>query len=294
MLKYRFKWVALWIIIITNVSQISLISAQTLEQTVDLANTEFDNHDYVNAISNYQRVFFFDESQKYPYIHEKLATCYLYEKDINKALFEYEIAYNLETSDSLKNELAFKKVLLLIIQNNYLEANFELLSLPDSLTSSFIQRRLFYQGVISLQLDSVTNAKNQFLAALEPTDSIGKLKIETLFAKYKPNKPNPKTAKWLSTFVPGLGQFYIGDYKNAVNSFVLSGALITLLFTVAINYTFIDAMASVVPYFQRYYFGGLNRAKKGAYEKQEENRKKILNQIITVFEQKSIAVNSVK
>jgi len=294
MLKYRFKWVALWIIIIISVSQISLISAQTLEQTVDLANTEFNNHDYVSAISNYQRVFFFDESQKYPYIHEKLATCYLYEKDINKALFEYEIAYNLETSDSLKNELAFKKVLLLIIQNNYLEANFELLSLPDSLTASFLPRRLFYQGVISLQTDSVTNAKNQFLSALEPTDSIGKLKIEALFAKYKPNKPNPKTAKWLSTFVPGLGQFYIGDYKNAVNSFVLSGALITLLFAVAVNYTFVDAMASVVPYFQRYYFGGLNRAKKGAYEKQEENRKKILNQIITVFQQKSIAVNSVK
>jgi len=294
MLKYRFKWVALWIIIIISVSQISLISAQTLEQTVDLANTEFNNHDYVSAISNYQRVFFFDESQKYPYIHEKLATCYLYEKDINKALFEYEIAYNLETSDSLKNELAFKKVLLLIIQNNYLEANFELLSLPDSLTASFLPRRLFYQGVISLQTDSVTNAKNQFLSALEPTDSLGKLKIEALFAKYKPNKPNPKTAKWLSTFVPGLGQFYIGDYKNAVNSFVLSGALITLLFAVAVNYTFVDAMASVVPYFQRYYFGGLNRAKKGAYEKQEENRKKILNQIITVFQQKSIAVNSVK
>jgi len=60
MLKYRFKWVALWIIIIISVSQISLISAQTLEQTVDLANTEFNNHDYVSAISNYQRVFFFD------------------------------------------------------------------------------------------------------------------------------------------------------------------------------------------------------------------------------------------
>ncbi len=83
--------------------------------------------------------------------------------------------------------------------------------------------------------------------------------------------------------MPGLGQFYNGDYKNAANSFILSGALITLLFAVAVNYTFVDAMASVIPYFQRYYFGGMAHAKKGAYEKRDYNRKKTAKSVVYYF-----------
>ncbi len=128
-----------------------------------MANIQYQDQNFSSAINNFQRVLFFDENQKYPYIHQRLADCYFAENKVDKALFEYNVAYNLETSDSVKNELTFKRVLLLIVQDNYLEANFELLSLNDSLSPSFSQRRSFYQGIVFLQTDSVLNARKAFL-----------------------------------------------------------------------------------------------------------------------------------
>jgi hypothetical protein len=46
-----------------------------------------------------------------------------------------------------------------------------------------------------------------------------------------------------------------------------------------LKYTFIDSLASVAPWYQRYYFGGFNKAYAVAEQKIVDERRKILGQI---------------
>jgi tetratricopeptide (TPR) repeat protein len=286
MLKSQSKWVVLWIITILNSIIATSGYSQSVEQTLELGNHQYQNKHYQGAIENYQRVLFFDTAATLNYVHERLANCYFAEEVYEKALFEYNIAFNVENNDSIKNELIFKRVLIYVIQDRYTDAEYELLSLSDSLTEQFAQRKSFFLGLVSLACDSVITAKTHLYNAIQSEDSISRFRIDKAFSKYNPNRPNPTLAQVMSVIIPGAGQFYIGDYKNAANSFILSGALATLFFSTAIKYTFMDAMVSVIPYFQRYYFGGITRAKNGAILKQQEKREKMIAQTICIFNER--------
>jgi tetratricopeptide (TPR) repeat protein len=281
-----------WIIIIISILSAFNVRAQSLKETLAFADTLYAENNYEAALRQYKRVLFFNETEnENGYVHQRLADCYFAVRNLDKALFEYSIAYNLETNDSIKNEFTFKRVLIHTLMENYNDASMELLSMEDSLSDYFSKRRSFYTGIVDLQMDSATNAKIHFIKALNPSDSVSIKKVESLFAHYNPNRPNPTLAKILSIFVPGLGQLYIGDYKNAINSFILSGGLLTVFMVIAINYTVVDAFFGVMPYFQRYYFGGVKHAKSGALDKQEYNQKKILSQLYTVFENRIVSPN---
>jgi tetratricopeptide (TPR) repeat protein len=271
--------------LIIIISVISFLNAftQSLEESLAFANKLYSEKNYEAALRQYKRVLFFDEVEKYGYIHQRLADCYFAQQTFDKALFEYSIAYNVESKDSIKNEITFKRVLIYTLQQNYSDVNMELLSLNDSLSDYFSRRRAFYNGVISLQIDSVKTAKSFFIKALYPEDSISIKKTDSLFARYHSGRPNPKVARVLSVIIPGMGQIYIGDYKNAINSFILTGALATVFMIVAINYTFMDAFVGVLPNFQRYYFGGIKKVASAAREKQLDRKTQMLNSVLSVF-----------
>lgn len=288
MLKYLFKWTPLWIIITINSAFLVPLYSQSLEQTLELADNQYLANNYQGAIENYQRVLFFDETQQFPYIHERLANCYFTENILDKALFEYNVAYNLASIDSVKNELSFKRILIFILLDKYNDATFELLSLNDSLSEYFSQRKYFYQGIVSLVSDSIVTAKTEFEKALHPLDSGSRKQLSLAFAKYHPSRPNPKIANLMSVFIPGAGQLYSGDYKNAANSFILTGGLVVLFFATAVNYTFLDAFVSVMPYFQRYYFGGIKKAKATAIAKRENNKDKMVEKVLSIFNKRKI------
>jgi predicted RND superfamily exporter protein len=62
---------------------------------------------------------------------------------------------------------------------------------------------------------------------------------------------------------------------------LLSGLLIGLGVNRIINYTFLDGIMSVGPWYQRYYVGGFTRAKKGAEDKIAKERQKIMMAILS-------------
>jgi hypothetical protein len=84
----------------------------------------------------------------------------------------------------------------------------------------------------------------------------------------------------MSIFLPGLGQFYAGDIKNGLNSLLLTGGFFTIGFIVAINYSLVDAMVAVVPWIQRYYVGGYNRAAGIAENKKKSKQDKVYQAIL--------------
>jgi len=90
----------------------------------------------------------------------------------------------------------------------------------------------------------------------------------------------PKVAGVLSIVIPGSGQLYAGDYKNAVNSFLLVAVFAAIGTDMFIRYAWYDSLISVFPWFLRYYTGGYKNAMKIAEQKRTEKRNKRLNKII--------------
>ncbi len=51
----------------------------------------------------------------------------------------------------------------------------------------------------------------------------------------------------------------------------------------AVKYKFIDAILSIMPWYQRYYQGGFNRAEKMAEKKRSINRSNYFNEILKII-----------
>ena len=83
-------------------------------------------------------------------------------------------------------------------------------------------------------------------------------------------RTNPAIPTTMSIIIPGLGQLYLGDLKSALNSFMLTSGFALLFIHTALEYSLIDAAASVLPWYQRYYQGGYENAGKIALKKREK------------------------
>ena len=282
-MKPSMKSKLFWNIIISW-GLISLLQAQTLEQTVSIADKMMENGQYASALKYYQRAQFFGTRDTYHLINGKLGDAYFFNSQFDKAYQMYTTAYGLETDDSLKTEWFLKKVSSLLMQKKFKLALLELYNFNGK-TFGQQQRNLFllkataYYGMHDFQ-----HAEKNFLALLPASDSLKREQIHQWLTSPKLNRPHPETAFWLSIFIPGAGQIYAGDWKNGINSFVLNATLAYFFLKVSFEYTLVDAMASILPWFQRYYMGGYQRAKQTAERKRQQNRSEIYRKVFQTLQ----------
>jgi TM2 domain-containing membrane protein YozV len=183
----------------------------------------------------------------------------------------------------LKNELLFKKIELLILNKNF---NYAEIVINELKEKNEIQKKkkAFYYAVADFSLGKMNESQSLFLDCIDDSLKKEKTNITELFVKIKRNEAkNPKMPGVMSALIPGLGQFYSGDVKNGTKSLLLNASLITLSFVVAYNYTVFDAVISVVPWWLRYYRGGIYRAEKIAGSKKERVRNSLYNQVLQVI-----------
>ncbi len=240
------------------------------------------------AISLYRRVLFFDSLNVYSFeACAQLASCYTLKKDYVKAREFSKIAGNLASSDSLRNEMIFQVAYLYLLENDYNYALIELFGINDSGSYYFKSKKNFYLGISYFQLTDYSRARNFFSVCLDSADIKNQQLLDDIFNNiaHLRKRYNPKTATTLSVFIPGSGQLYCGDYKGALNSLLLTAGLAILYVNTAVNYTFIDATISVLPWFQRYYQGGFENAGKATIIKRERKIKEQYQQILSVIEQ---------
>jgi tetratricopeptide (TPR) repeat protein len=258
--------------------------SQTLEQTYALAIERFENEQYDFAANYYQRVLFFDSEKKYSDSYLFLADCFFKKNDFVKAAEYYDVAYNIIQNDSLKKEIVFRKASCFLIQHNYDQAIEELFKLPDSLSTTFKQKKYFYSGVSYFGMEEYDKSEIYFSSCIDASDEKAQTQLKEQFVKVrKIHHLNPKVAKILSVILPGAGQFYSGDIKNGLNSLLLNSAFVILFVVTAQNYSLFDAFISVFPWFERYYLGGVQHAGEIALEKEKLKKQVVYQRIIDII-----------
>jgi len=255
---------------------------QNPEQCSKTADSLFSVKNYEAAELLYLRIIFFESEAGLLSDYYKLAECLFFNQKTEDALFYYNIAYQNTNSKSEANNILFRKAMIYLLKNEYNESIRELLDVDTTIDAETQRRYFFYHGLLAYQNNLYDSSRQLFNQSLsEKADTV---KINEIFSNIDfRNKPNPKTARALSMILPGLGQLYAGDIKNAVNSFVLNAVLAGVFLYVSQKYGIIDATLSVFPWFQRYYFGGFNRAKQIAQAKKDSKKDIQLLEIMNVF-----------
>ncbi len=112
--------------------------------------------------------------------------------------------------------------------------------------------------------------------------------IQNVFASPKRfYRPNSTVALILSAVLPGSGQLYAKEYREAGNSFLINSVFIFYYIRIFNLYGPLDAFIAVLPWFQRYYVGGYGKASLLGYEKMLANRKLILSGILSEIEKQN-------
>jgi hypothetical protein len=254
--------------------------AQGLEETFKYANSQFENHAYENALEVYRRTLFFDTQNQYgAFVFKNMADCLYKTEHYEEAAYYYDLAYFVHSGDE-QNEITLQKASCHLLLSDYNKAKMELFNLPDNLSLEHRELSIFYDAMINFALGEFDASKSLFMQIARDTSVVNALFVKNA----KIDKLKPKTAKVLSIILPGLGQFYAGDVKNGLNSFILSGGLFFLGVRSAINNSILDAALSIMPWYQRYYTGGYNKAYAIAESKIKECRFNVFQGLLDEIE----------
>lgn len=251
--------------------------AQDIQSTFRFANQLYENAEYSNAIEVYKRILFFDEDGTYgPKVYRNIADCLYLTENFSESANYYELAYFVEPDDSIKTDIVLQKASCYLLDKDYLSAQEELFVLENDISPSQKLTGQFYEAMLSFALEDFEQSERIFKEIAEDS-----LAVHEIFrTNDKVSKFSPKKAKTLSIIFPGLGQFYAGDIKNGINSMLLTSALFYLGVRSAINTSFLDAAVSVIPWFQRYYTGGFNKAETIAIAKKQQRRYAVFNRLL--------------
>ena len=256
---------------------------QTVEQLIDFADLKYEQGQYQLAAMEYQRALFFGSKEKIGSLYHSTGDCYFQLGEYDKAGRNYQFAASMAKNASQKAGIQLKETSCLLLDKKYNLALLKLFNFPENLNDSLFRKQQILFGIAYFGLADFEKSEQHFVKACIEKDQV--LQIEQYFDSKKLMRPHPKLAYWMSVFIPGSGQFYAGDIKNGMNSFILSIGLAVLTYNIAVSKSILDAVMTVFPWWQRYHIGGYNAAERIANKKRQENRAKLFELIYkTVME----------
>lgn len=240
-----------WICILV----ISATNAQNLGATLQLAAANLDRGELNEAEFLYSRVSFFDKSGIYKAkTLEGLAHLAYMKEDYSRAS-NYFLSLNRLSQNATDY---YYHILALIKAEQWMSAKAGLFTMEDSTHEMTISKKIL-MGLVDFNIGEVEMAKLHF----DDAEKLLKVALDTegIFRKMKRvHKKNKIKAIILSGVLPGLGQAYSGHIKEGVNSLFVVGAIgVVYLYTLT-NIGAIDGLISIMPWFHRYYVGGMNTA----------------------------------
>ena len=270
------------------------VTVSASDSALDLGNHLFALGDYDAAITEYKRFLFFDaDHPQAGEIQFKIGLAYRAQGWWTEAVEAMIAAVGLTTETELQAERRVELAVTLIASGAYNLALVELIQADmQSQSVQLRQRARFLRGVAYLYQFKWEQARLVFQTYFDeiPSAAGTAAEIDTLFLDaLDRSQRSEKVARLLSTFLPGLGQTYAGDWKNGLNALLLNGVLGYVTLDAAIERDYDDALLSFFFLFYRYYTGNRYRAAEAAQTfNDRENRQhveKILQALATQFAQ---------
>lgn len=266
------------------ISTLSLQAGYTIDSALALADNQYSRGNFHLALREYQRVSFHTDFSD-PELLYKLGNCYLSEGDWANARNYYDQVIRTANSDSLRVAAEISKISSLIQEKSYKQALIDLYGIPDTVyqNNSFEINMLF--AITHFGLEEFEDS-NEFFKKMVPDDSLACARIDSLFGERKLlYRPNPKWAYIFSLILPGLGQVYAGGITEGINSFLLNESLVLISLFVAYEYSIIDAVLSVLPWYNRYYMGGLENAREIAIKRRNMHRSQLYRETLIIIKE---------
>lgn len=273
------------LILIFSIASFQFAAAQDLVGTIELADYHFEKGQYTTALKHYQRVIYFSDDTLLQQSFLGVAQCHSQLNNVEKARQYYDLAYQNTMDDSLANKIMFEKAISNITNERYQYAQVDIFNIFPR-NEQERDRMDFFMGITHYKMDQFDSAQVRFKKVLPPTDTLARHKIDSLFAlNTKYQRLNPKTARIMSMIIPGSGQLYAGNVKEALNSFLITFGFGYLTYNTSVNISVIDGFVSVFPWFFRYYLGGYNNAAELTKEKINEREDEVLGSVLQVIRQ---------
>lgn len=235
--------------------------------------------DYTEAISMYRRVMYFEPTSAQD-AYFGIGESYFATKQFSDARYYYSLAENRTEIDSVKNEIWFRTVASYILEGKYLYAKSELLGFTST-SPYFTKKYAFYCGVVAFKLQNLEEAELHFSKVFSKEQQ-AQMQLYIKQSKHRLGK-KPYVALAMSAIIPGSGQAYAGEWSDAANSLFLNILTTTLYAYVWHEYSFIDAIISVLPWWHRYYVGGFMNARDITREKRTVEMDHILTDLLLLY-----------
>ncbi len=243
-----------------------------------------------SALTEYLRyLFFHPAAPNITDVYFEMGQVYLQLNQWDEAKEAWRQSIKLASADSLKNARRVTLAIQSIAHQNYSLAVLELLKVVSFGKQRPLRRKAqFYLGVAEVYLLDFNQAEAAFRRYFSNVPSFfGRktwTKLLVLLKRGEALRPkSDAVAKWLSTFLPGLGQLYAGDVKNALNALILNGAIGYGVGQAFFQRDYIDAILEGSLLFQRYYLGNRFHAARLASERPLQRKRKIAAKILDVL-----------
>jgi len=219
---------------------------------------------YGAAIIDYKRYLFFNpDAQQTDEVYYRIATAYINEEKYPEALNALENAIASTRYDSTKYRYRITHSALLIASNRNAEAQQELTNVYYYTTSDKLKNKAMLFLAISYLNESRWEDAARILKEYF-ADSTSQLNVldSLIIAAQHCHGKSPTLAKWLSTFLPGAGQCYAGNWKSGFNAVAVNSLTIYLLVSAVIQERYSEALITEAPLLYRYYKGNRHNAER--------------------------------
>lgn len=255
------------------------------DPAVDFGDHLFALESYNTAITEYKRFLFFNPN--HPQVGEvqfKIGLAYRAQEWWAEAAEAMIRAIQRTQKTELQAGMRVELAVTLIASGAYDLALIELIKVDMQTQSVQLQQRArFLRGVAYLYQFKWKQAQSVFQAYFGATSDAAEIaaEIDTLFREaLNRSQKSEKTARLLSTFLPGLGQTYAEDWKNGLNALLLNTALGYITLNATVDRDYDDAILSFFFLFYRYYAGNRYRAAEAAQAFNDQANRQYADRIL--------------
>jgi tetratricopeptide (TPR) repeat protein len=242
---------------------------------------------YDEAITEFKRYLFFNpagESAMPAYY--QMGRAYFELGQTEAAVDMAALAARAAPDDSSRAEYDLKTAVIAIAAGSYSRAEMILLQLEMSTPIPGIQERAtLFRAIACLYAYKWTGAREALDEYYQhhPCPEIQSPVDSLLRTAERMKLKSPAAALWLSTFLPGTGQMYAGEWREGLNALVLNGGFAVWVGYKLLNQYWDDAYLISSFLWQRYYFGNRYHARRLTEEKNDQTRRHTAQKVIDLL-----------